>query len=150
PAAPTFLLTGDYNLRTLPDQMDFSASVIPYTKAVEVALYQRIFIPFRAASGYTHAACKNDFLKKFMRGEKELTLGSFGIILKSSEPALRTFIEQQIHDAANRIFGITGAVALLNDGPMIHIRNKAAHDEVLTRSEAQAMREWALGILALM
>ncbi len=45
PDAPTFLLTGDYNLCTLPDQMDFSSSVIPYTKAVEVALHRRIFEP---------------------------------------------------------------------------------------------------------
>jgi hypothetical protein len=150
PAAPTFLLTGDYNLRTLPEQMDFSTSIIPYTKAVEVVLFERIFAPFRATSGYTDADCKNDFLKKFMRREKELTLGSFGIILSSSkETALRAFIGRQIHNAANRVFGADGAVALLNDDQMVHIRNKAAHDEVLTRTEAQTIRGWTLGILGL-
>jgi hypothetical protein len=72
------------------------------------------------------------------------------IILSSSkEIALRTFIDRQIHDAANRVFGTNGAVALLNDEQILHIRNKAAHDEVLTRTEAQAMRTWALGILGL-
>jgi len=146
-AAPTFLLTGDYNLRTLPEQMDFSTCIIPYTKAVEVVLFERIFAPFRASSGYTEADCKNNFLKDFMAGKRHLTLGSFGIILKSTEPALRTFIGQQIHDAANHVFGATGAVALLNDDQMVHIRNKAAHDEVLTRTEAQVIRGWALGIL---
>jgi len=33
---------------------------------------------------------------------------------------------------------------------MVKFRNDAAHDEVLTRSEAQAMRGWALGILGLL
>ncbi len=149
PAAPTFLLTGDYNLRTLPEQMDFSSCIIPYTKAVEVVLFEWIFAPFRATSGYTDVDCKNSFLKDFMVGKKHLTLGSFGIILKSTEPALRTFISSQISDAANRIFGATGAVALLNDEQMVHLRNKAAHDEVLTRIEAQAIRAWALSVLSL-
>ena len=150
PAAPTFLLTGDYNLRTLPEQMDFSTSIIPYTKAVEVVLYQRIFVPFRDASGNSDANCKNDFLKKFMRRERELTLGSFGIILNSTEPALRAFIGQQIPNAATTFFGETGVVGMLNDQAMVKFRNDAAHDEVLTRSEAQAMRGWALGILGLL
>jgi hypothetical protein len=90
-------------------------------------------------------------LKDFMLGKRHLTLGSFMIILSSSkETALRTFIEQQIHDAAQRVFGVAGAAALLNDEQMVNIRNKAAHDKVLTRSEAHAMRGWALGILGLM
>ena len=59
---------------------------------------QRIFIPFRQQ--YTDADCRNDFLKKFMRGEKDLTLGSFMIILSSSqETALRSFISRTIPDA---------------------------------------------------
>jgi hypothetical protein len=114
-----------------------------------VVLFERIFAPFRATLGYGEADCKNNFLKDFMVGKKHLTLGSFGIILKSTEPALRAFIGQHIHDAANRVFGATGAVALLNDEQMVHIRNKAAHDEVLTRTEAQAIRAWAFGILGL-
>ncbi|MBS1964905.1 MAG: hypothetical protein JST60_03665 [Chloroflexi bacterium SZAS-1] len=148
PAAPTFLLTADYNLRTLPEQMDFSSCVIPYTKAVEVVLFERIFAPFRAASGYTEVDCKNNFLKDFMAGKKHLTLGSFSIILSSSkETALRAFIGQRIASAETRVFGASGAFARLNDEHMVHIRNKAAHDEVLTRAEAEAMREWALAIL---
>ena len=76
PDAPTFLLTGDYNLHTLPEHMDFSSSIIPYTKAVETVLYESIFAPFRDGSGYAEADCNNEFLKDFMRGKKKLTLGS--------------------------------------------------------------------------
>ena len=125
PDAPTFLLTGDYNLRTLPDHMDFSTSIIPYTKAVEVVLSQLIFIPFRQQ--YADADYTNEFFKKFMRGEKDLTLGSFMIILSSSrETALRNFINRIYSDAAMRVFGAQGLVAILNDEEMRDIRNKAA------------------------
>ena len=141
PDAPTFLLTGDYNLHTLPDHMDFSSSVIPYTKAVETVLYERIFAPFRDGSGYADADCKNEFLKDFMRGKKKLTLGNFMIILRSSrETALQTFISRIYPDAAQRVFGAKGLVAILNDEGMLDIRNKAAHDEVLSRDEAQQTR----------
>jgi hypothetical protein len=146
PEAPTFLLTGDYNLRTLPDHMDFSTSVIPYTKAVEVVLSQLIFIPFRQQ--YTDADFTNDFLMKFMRGEKDLTLGSFMIILSSSrETALRNFISRIYSDTARRVFGAQGLVSILNDEEMRDIRNKAAHDEVLSRDEAQQTRSWTMKIL---
>ena len=129
--------------------MDFSTCIIPYTKAVEVVIYQRIFLPFRDESGNTDADCKNDFLRKFMRRERELTLGAFGIILKSTEPALHKFISSQIPNAANTFFGDTGVVGMLNDQEMVKFRNDAAHDEVLTRTDAQAIRGWALGILGL-
>jgi Eco57I restriction-modification methylase/restriction endonuclease TaqI-like protein len=146
PEAPTFLLTGDYNLRTLPNHMDFSTSVIPYAKAVEVVLSQLIFIPFRQQ--HTDADCTNDFLKKFMRGEKDLTLGSFMIILSSSrETALRNFISRTYADAVTRMFGAQGLVSTVNDEEMRDIRNKAAHDEVLSRDEAQQTRSWAMKIL---
>jgi hypothetical protein len=142
PDAPTFLITADYNLSTLPDHMDFSTSVIPYTKAVEVALHRRIFEPFRAA----HSAdeCRNEFLQKFMRGEKDLTLGSYMIILSSSkEGALRAFVGASMPDVA-------ALAARLNDEAVRAIRNKAAHDEIVTRDEAQQARAWALGILGIM
>ena len=35
----------------------------------------------------------------------------------------------------------------LNDEGMLDIRNKAAHDEVLSRDEAQQTRAWAMQIL---
>jgi len=38
-------------------------------------------------------------------------------------------------------------VATLNDEGMLDIRNKAAHDEVLSRDEAQQTRAWAMQIL---
>jgi hypothetical protein len=148
PDAPTFLITGDYNLHSLPDHMDFSTSVIPYTKAVETVLYERIFAPFRDSSGFTDADCSNKFLKDFMRGEKKLTLGNFMIILSSSkETALKTFVNHTIPDATNRVFGTNGVVTILNDEAMRNIRNKAAHDEVLSRNEAQEARAWAMQIL---
>jgi hypothetical protein len=150
PDAPTFLLTGDYNLHSLPDHMDFSTSVIPYTKAVETVLYERIFAPFRDDSGFADVDCINKFLKDFMRGEKKLTLGSFVIILSSSkETALRQFVSRQIPDAAHRVFGDNGLVMILSDEAMLDIRNKAAHDEVLSRDEAQQARTWAIQILEL-
>jgi Eco57I restriction-modification methylase len=151
PEAPTFLLTGDYNLRSLPEHMDSSTSIIPYTKAVEVTLYRRIFVPFRDTSGYSDADCKNEFLRDFMKGKKHLTLGSFMIILSSSkETALRAFIGRQIAEAARRVFGSDGAVSILNDDAMRDIRNKAAHADVLTRDDAQRTRDWALRVLAQM
>jgi len=141
PEAPTFLLTGDYNLRALPEHMDFSSSVIPYSKAVEVALHRLIFEPFRA--NHTDGDCRNEFLQQFMRGERELTLGSTMIILGSSrETALRGFIRRIVRD-------VEGLATALNDPAMRDCRNRAAHDEVLTRAEAQQMRAWAIGILGM-
>jgi hypothetical protein len=141
PDAPTFLLTGDYNLRSLPDHMDFSSSVIPYTKAVEVALHRRIFEPFRKAHRDTD--CRNEFLQKFMRGEKELTLGNYMIILKSTgEKALRGFASGVIRD-------VDGLATTLNDETMRDVRNKAAHDEVISRDEAGQARAWAFEILGM-
>jgi len=141
PDAPTFLLTGDYNLRSMLEHMDFSSSVIPYTKAVEVVLHKNVFEPFRHS--HTDGDCRNSFLQAFMRGEKDLTLGSYMIILSSSkEEALRRFIAQTLGE-------ITPLVQVLNDGQVRDIRNKAAHDEVLTRAEARQVRAWALGILGM-
>lgn len=141
PDAPTFMLTGDYNLRSLPDHMDFSSSVIPYTKAVEVALHRLIFEPFRKS--HTDGDCRNSFLQAFMRGEKDLTLGSYMIILsRSKETALRSFMGRSLSD-------VEGLVTILNDETIRDIRNKAAHDEVLTRDEAGQARTWALGILGM-
>jgi hypothetical protein len=113
---------------------------------VEVVLSQLIFIPFRQQ--YTDADCTNDFLKKFMRGEKDLTLGSFMISLSSTrETALRNFISRIYADAATRMFGAQGLVVILNDEEMRDIRNKAAHDEVLSRDEAQQTRTWVMKLL---
>ncbi|MCC6615298.1 MAG: Eco57I restriction-modification methylase domain-containing protein [Anaerolineae bacterium] len=139
PDAPTFLLTGDYNLRSLPDHMDFSSSVIPYTKAVEVALHRRIFEPFRAS--YRDSDCRNDYLREFMQGRRELTLGSYMIILSSArETALRGFVGGIVSD-------VEGLATTLNDAAMRDVRNKAAHDEVISRDEAGQARTWALIIL---
>jgi hypothetical protein len=140
PEAPIFLVTADYNLRSLPDHMDFSSSVIPYTKAVEVVLHKQIFEPFRAR--HSDADCKDKFLQEFVRGERALTLGSYMIILASSkERALRKFISAALDD-------VEGLVTVLNDDIMRETRNKAAHDEVLSRDEAHQTRAWALQILA--
>lgn len=145
---PTFLLTGDYNIATQPDHLDFSTSVIAYAKAVEVSLYSRLFLAFRAHGGYGAADCHNNFLQAFMRGEKHLTLGSFPIILGSSkEVALRQFAATQFANAGQTLFSTVGVLGLLQDAANIELRNKAAHDEVLTREDAQNGRKWALAIL---
>jgi len=147
PQVPTFLLTAEYTITNMPEHLDFSLSVISYTKSVETTLYERIFVPFRNA-GYTDADCLNDFLKEFMIGKRELTLGSFARILGGSrEVALRRFVESQITDAPTRFYGKGGVVSLLNDQAMVDIRNAAAHDERLERTSAQRMRDWAFQIL---
>ena len=46
-----------------------------------------------------------------------------------------------------RMFGAQGLVTILNDEEMRDIRNKAAHDEVLSRDEAQQTRTWAMKLL---
>ena len=70
------------------------------------------------------------------------------IILRNGrETALRTFISRIYPDAVQRVFGDKGLVATLNDEGMLDIRNKAAHDEVLSRDEAQQTRAWAMQIL---
>jgi Alw26I/Eco31I/Esp3I family type II restriction m6 adenine DNA methyltransferase len=141
PDTPTFLLTGDYNLRFLPEHMDFSASVVPYTKAIEVTLHHRIFEPFRKA--HHLADCRNEYLRDFMEGRRDLTLGNYMIILSSTkESALRTFAGSLMSD-------LTGLVHALNDEAVRKVRNKAVHDEIIHRTEASQIREWTLGILGM-
>ncbi len=145
----TFLVTAEYNLRTLPGYLDFSTSVVSYAKAVEAMLYHRVFVRFRVESGATDADCKNSFLQQFMRGERHLTLGSMAIILKSSkEAALRAFVQRLYPRAAETFFGPGGLAASLQDERIISLRNRAAHDESLSREDARSARAWALGILS--
>jgi hypothetical protein len=145
---PTFLLSGQYDLATRPEHLDFSAAIISFAKAVESSLYTRLFLPFREQSGYTDADCSNKFLQQFMRGERHLTLGSFPIILASSrEPALHQFATTQFPDADTTLFSESGVLGLLQDDTSIQLRNKAAHDEVLSKDDAKNGRTWALSIL---
>ncbi len=142
PEAPKFLLTGDYVLRTFPDHMDFSSSVIPHTKAVEVMLDRLVFQPFRA-SNHTDQDCHNPYLQGFMRGEKELTLGSYMIILSSGkETALRNFMARSLRN-------VERMTTTFNDEAIRDIRNKAAHDEVVSRDEAHQIRVWCVHILGM-
>jgi hypothetical protein len=145
---PTFLLTGEYNIGHLPDHLDFSTSIIGYTKAVEQVLMQRIFEPFRAA-GYEPGDCQNKVLQGFMEGTKKLTLGNFSFFFTSKEKALQRFTEQQYPGRGQALFfdKTAGVRALLNDQTSIALRNKAAHDEVLSKEEARNGREWALSVL---
>jgi hypothetical protein len=69
------------------------------------------------------------------------------ILSSSQETALRNFISRTIPDATTRVFGSHGLVTVLNNAVMRDIRNKAAHDEVLSRDEAQQTRVWAMQIL---
>lgn len=144
----TFLLTGEYNIASLPDFLDFSTSVVSYTKAVETMLFHRLFVRFRAESGASESDCRNQHLQRFVVEGKPLTLGSMGIILASShEAALRRFVQQVYPRAAQTFFGSGGVATRLNDPLAVDLRNRAAHDTPLTRSDARTARDWALGIL---
>jgi hypothetical protein len=67
-----------------------------------------------------------------MRGEKDLTLGSFMIVLSSSqETALRSFISRTIPDATNRFFGTHGLVTILNNDTMATSATKRHGDSVV-------------------
>jgi len=146
PDIPTFLRTGEYSLLTDDETMDFSIGVIPFTKAVETLLHEAIFKPFRDESGYGANECRNDFLAEFMLGKRHLTLGNYPIILRSNkEQALRSFVSQRFGN--RNVFGAGGLVEVLNNQAMLKLRNKAAHDEVIPRSEAEQLREWAFELL---
>ena len=60
----------------------------------------------------------------------------------SKEMALRSTMQYTIPD-------VDGFVAVLTDEAMRDVRNKAAHDEVLSRDEARQARAWAVGILGM-
>ena len=76
-----------------------------------------------------------------MQGRRELTLGSYMIILSSArETALRGFVGGIVSD-------VEGLATTLNDAAMRDVRNKAAHDEVISRDEAGQARTWAFTIL---
>jgi hypothetical protein len=71
-------------------------------------------------------------------------LGNFSTILGSSrEVALRAFAPRIYPCAAETFFGPNGVVAGLNDPNSSGLRNRAAHDETLSRVEARYMRAWA-------
>jgi hypothetical protein len=85
-----------------------------------------------------------DWLKDLQRTKLDDSLIQASTI---AETALRNFLSHTIRDATNRVFGTHGLVTLLNNAAMRDIRNKAAHDEVLSRDEAQEARVWAMQIL---
>lgn len=141
-----FLLTADYMLMTAPEHLDFSPSVISYAKAVESVVMERIFVPFRDNSRYTEADCNNQFLKAFMRKEKSLTLGNFGKILASSgERMLQAYLKVKFSGSASQRLQAE-VIKRLNDEPLLALRNSAAHKTVMQKSDAQTIRDWAMGI----
>jgi hypothetical protein len=147
--ARTFLVGAEYDLRTRPVQLDFSATVVAYAKAVEQMLGKRLFERFRSESGATVGDCRSDLFQKFMAGGKPPTLSVISDILRSKkELALRAFAARIYVDADATIFGDEGVAGLLADKANIELRNRAAHDTVLSREDALAARAWALGILA--
>jgi hypothetical protein len=82
--------------------------------------------------------------KEFMTGKrKHLTLGNYNWIVPSSkEKQLKSFMQSVFTDAEV-------IVQAFKDNALTQIRNKAAHDEVMTRDEARQMRAWAVGILGM-
>ena len=137
---PTFLLTGEYNIRHQPEHLDFSTSIVSYAKAVETMLFRQLFAAFREESGRDPAAAHGSILREFLDGTRDrLTLGAMRAVLSSSqEKALRRFAAARFHDDAARLFGDAGVIALLADESVIALRNAAVHDEVMTRADAQA------------
>lgn len=146
--ARTFLVGAEYDLRTRPAQLDFSATVVGYAKAVEQMLGKRLFVRFREESGATTADCVNEHLQRFVNGSKPPTLSVMSDIVRSGkEKALRAFAQRVFAHADERIFGDDGVAGLLADKTIIELRNRAAHDTVLTRADALTARAWALAIL---
>ncbi|MBP8109142.1 MAG: Eco57I restriction-modification methylase domain-containing protein [Caldilineaceae bacterium] len=144
----TFLLSGEYDLHTRPDGLDFSSAVVSFSKAVERMLYHRLFIPWRDEAGAMASDAHNKFLQEFLRKERELTLGSLAIILQSGkETVLRAYIQQRYPHAPAAFFGPDGVAARLNDSASVDLRNAAAHDELLGRDAARSARSWAISIL---
>lgn len=146
--ARTFLVGAEYDLRTRPAQLDFSATVVGYAKAVEQMLGKRLFERFRDESGATTADCVNEHLQRFVNGSKPPTLSVMSDIVRSGkEKSLRAFAQRIFANADERMFGDSGVAGLLADKAIIELRNRAAHDTVLTREDALAARAWALAIL---
>ncbi|MEZ4556561.1 MAG: hypothetical protein R2854_08960 [Caldilineaceae bacterium] len=113
--------------------------MVSYAKAVEQTLERLFSSRFRTESGATDADCANKFLQAFMRNEKHLTLGSMSIILQSSkEVALRSLLGAASSPTRSpRSSATTVWAGLLNDEASLALRNRAAHDEVLSREDAQ-------------
>ncbi len=70
------------------------------------------------------------------------------IVRSAKEQALRAFVQRIFANAPVTIFGDDGVAGLLADKTIIELRNRAAHDTVLTRADALTARAWALAILA--
>lgn len=145
-AAQKFLQTGEYQVKTQPEDLDFSTAVIPFSKAVEVTLDERIFAPFKQ-SGAT-GTIGDQFLSEYVRRGKPLTLRNVSIILKDGilrgfEPTLRDFVLS---------LGLDGEsiARRVDDRTMIGIRNEAAHAEELNKDAALQVRRWAISVLSLM
>lgn len=66
----------------------------------------------------------------------------------ANEAALRAYADRAFVDAATTIFGNAGVVGLLTGKAAIELRNRAAHDTVLTSADVLQAR--ALGILRLL
>jgi type I restriction-modification system DNA methylase subunit len=141
----TFLITGELLLErdNLPE---YSGVVISFGKAAEALINARIFGPFQES--HRPEDCQNEFLRKFMRGNKTLSLGSMPIVLASSEEvALRRFVLERYPDAGRTILAQDGLLALLTQEQIDVYRNGAAHDAELTLDDARAARAWALEIV---
>ena len=133
----------------MPDGLDFSGTVVEYSKAVEAAIYHCIFLRFRAESGCTAEDVENEkVFKPFMADpEKKVTIGSFTILFSSKERALHAFVRRIYGRADEVIYGKAGVLELLSDQANIDLRNAAAHDKVLDRDAAKTVRAWAFAVL---
>lgn len=129
------------------DETEFTGSVVNYAKAVEISLNELLFTPFRAA-GYTDRDVENEMaFKPFMRGQRKgIMLGSMDFVLTTNERTFHSFVLTLYPNADNTIFSKTALRAFLTP-QQIERRNRAAHDDAMSRQDAEDARNWASGIL---
>ncbi len=71
-------------------------------------------------------------------------------MIVSKEQALSRVVRRIYPRADETVYGPNGLVALLKDEASVRLRNAAAHDQVLDRAAAEAVRSWAFKVLRLL
>jgi hypothetical protein len=144
--ARTFLVGAEYDLRTRPEQLDFSSTVLAYAKAVEQMLGKRACSPVSAAEGRATAAdCRSDYLFQKIHERRQAAdagsvIGDISAQHQGSWPCAQFGERASIWTPPGRSLGRRVSSGLLADKAAVELRNRAAHDTVLTREDALHMR----------
>jgi hypothetical protein len=154
----TFLCTGEYLLDRLPTQYDHAAAAIEFCKAVEVAVFHRVFYPFRegiSAENLSQFPMTDDNKKllKFCTGRFKLTLGDMTYLIqisnsrrKKAEDPLIAALDVHLCRLGSGNFGAI-LRDTLKDEHIQKYRNSAAHDGVYSLQTAKEASMWAYGCL---